>query len=143
MEVLMPWSVYYWHNVYFSQGCQDSLLTGTFSTEECRDVAGKMIEHINSTPPALLDISNSSATNATPTHALSSVATPPQNRVSSPPACKRLPPGLLNITSSSSQFPDHVIQPPRYPVDHMIPKLPSLPNPTTNEKYVTMATCTY
>ena len=119
---------------FFSQGSQDGLLTGTLSTEDCRDVADKMIQYINSTPPPLLDSSSSTA---------SSTAPPLQDHVSSPllsSASKTLPQGLLSHMTSSSQFPDHVIQPPRYPVDH---KLPSLPNPTSNDKYVTvtMTTC--
>lgn len=103
-----------------------------------------MVRYINSTPPALLD-SSSSTTNG----AASSLMAPPlQDHMSSPPlssaASKCLPQGLLgHMTSSSSQFSDHVIQPPRYPVDHMTAKLPLLPNPTTNDKYVTitMTTC--
>ena len=127
----------------YSQGSQAGLLTGTLSTEGCPDVAERMVHYISSTPPALLD-SSSSTTNGA---ASSPMAPPLQGHVSSPPlssASKSLPQGLLgHMTSSSSQFPDHVIQPPRYPVDHMTAKLPLLPNPSTNDKYVTvtMTTC--
>ena len=129
-------------HVIFPQGSQDGLLTGTLSTEGCPDVAEKMIQYINSTPPALLDSSSSTSNGA----ALSSMAPPLQDHVSSPllsSASKTLPQGFISHMTSSSQFSDHVIQPPRYSVDPLIPKLPSLPNPTTNDKYVnvTMTTC--
>ena len=129
----------------YSQGSQAGMLTGTLSTEDCPDVAERMAQYINSTPPALLDSSSTSSTiNGA---ASSSMAPPLQDHVSSPPmssASKSLPQGLLgHMTSSSSQYTDHVIQPPRYVVDHMTAKLPSFPNPTTNDKYVivTMTTC--
>lgn len=109
------------------------MVTGTLSTEDCSDVAMKMLQYINSLPPALLD-SSSGGTNDTAS--LLSVASPLQDHMSSPPmsASKGLP---LSHMSSSSQLSDHVIQPPRFSVDHMIPKVTSLPNPTTNnDRYV-------
>ena len=122
------------------QGFQGGVLTGTFSTEECSDVAENMLQYVNSMPPPLLDSSSSPNNNT----ASLSLAPPLQDHVTSPSTAKTLPQGLLShMTPSSSQFSDHVIQAPRF-LDHMIPKLPSFPNPTTNnDRYanITMTTC--
>lgn len=124
---------------FLLQGTQEGMVIGMVSTEDCPDVAEKMLQYINSMLPPLLD--SSSGTNDT---ASSSLAPPLLDHVNSPlssPASKSLPQGLLShMTSSSSQFSDHVIKPPRFSADHMIPKLPPLPNPTSNhDKYVNVA----
>ena len=112
-------------------------MTGTLSTDDCTDVAGKMLQYISSTLPPLLD--SSSGTNDT---VLSSVGPTPRDHViSSPSSSKSLPQALLSHMTSPAQFSDHVIQPPCFATDHMIPKLPPLPNPTSNhDKYVAMTT---
>ena len=110
-------------------------MIGALSTEDCTDVAEKILQYINSTLPPLLD--SSSGTNDT---VLSAVGPAPQDHVISPlssSSSKSLPQALLSHMTSPSQFSDHVIPAPRFPADHMMPKLPPLPNPTSNhDKYV-------
>ena len=114
-------------------------MTGTLSTEDYSDVADKILQYINSTPPALVDCSGSTNDIG------SSSAPPPQDHLTSPlllSANKSLPQGLLShLTMTSSS--DHVIQPPLFSADHMTSKALSLPDPTSNhDKYVTVAMTT-
>lgn len=118
-------------------------MIGTLSTSECSDVAEKILQYLNCTPPPLFDCSSSSSSCAS-NGAASSVPPPHWDHVTSPlSTSKSLPHGLLgHMTSSSTQFSDHVIQPPRLQSD-VAPKLPPLPNPTTNnDRYANVAITT-
>ena len=104
-------------------------MIGTLSTEDCSDVAVKMLQYINSLPPALLDSSSSGGTNDTS----SSLVAPPLQ--TSPQMASTTSKVLPLSHMTTSQFSDHMIQSRK--MDHVIPKITSFPNPTTNnDKYV-------
>lgn len=106
------------------------MVIGTLSTVDCSDVAEKMLQYVSLPLPALLDSSASTASdNASATSLQDHMSPPPLTATAT--TSKSLPQSLLSNMSSSPQLTDHVIQPPRFS-DRMAPKLPSFPNPITN-----------